>query len=144
MFEKRPDGEVEGTVLEIRVAYDQYGIVSIQYAPLDKVEDDSVQKQIEVLKAAIEALEGMDEEETMDDQLPLKEDQQEVDAELIMVGKKKCVHVEPKVCLTDPLCPCYDCDQCIGCVNAEVCQCGFCPLYGCKKYPEGYKVPSKE
>ena len=53
MFIEKPKGVAEGNVLEIRVAYDEYGIVSLQQAPLDDEPFDAV-KAIEVLEAALE------------------------------------------------------------------------------------------
>ena len=46
---------VEGEVHEIRIAYDEYGIVGIQMAPLDD-EEWSDDKAIEVLEAAVESI----------------------------------------------------------------------------------------
>jgi len=54
-FIERPTSICEGTVLEIRIAYDEYGIVGIQQAPLDDKEFDTKQA-IMVLEAALSVL----------------------------------------------------------------------------------------
>ena len=54
-FIQRPTYVCEGTVKEIRIAYDEYGVVSIQQAPLDD-QEFSDEQAIMVLEAALSVL----------------------------------------------------------------------------------------